>query len=364
MFGAWFVKPISYRNHLMKKKSILISISKYIGWFILIVTLAILFRIFIAQVFYIPSSSMNSTLYEGDVILVNEMCYGALLPNSLSDIPILSNLLLIKPIGKFMEGKQWHCHRSPGICKPKRGDVVVFFTDENNTIFIKRCIALPADTLFIMHDTVYINDRIQHFPDSSRLQYRLHTKANCYSDEYLKSIVPRKDQISEVGIKSCLLRLTISDAKALNKHREVNCLEHAEDTATTGFQNLFPYKESLRWNCSNYGPIVVPKKGRTVKLNIVNLAFYEKIIRDEDNTLDVIDDMIFVNRQRANSYTFKKNYYFMMGDNRLNSSDSRFRGVIAEDKIIGKATLVLFSKEMDTWKPNGFRKDRMMKKIK
>lgn len=306
---------------------------------------------------------MNSTLYEGDVILVNEMCYGALFPNSLSDIPLLSRLLLIKPIGKYMEGKHWHYHRTPGFCNLKRGDVVVFKTNQNNTIFIKRCVALPGDTLFIMHDSVFINDRMQQFPDSSRLQYLLRSKTNVYTEENLKNFISRKDQLAETDKINCLLRLTISEANALNQHCEVNYLKHAEDTATTGFQNLFPYKKILRWNCSNYGPLVVPKKGVTVQLNISNLAFYEKIIRDEDNVLEVIEDMIFINRQRANRYTFKLNYYFMMGDNRLNSSDSRFRGVVAEDKIVGKASIVLFSREMDPWKPKGFRGDRFMKKI-
>jgi len=305
---------------------------------------------------------MNSTLYEGDVVLVNKTKYGALLPGKPVDIPLISGLMFIKPMEKWLLEKKWKYHRTAALGEMKRGDVVAFRFPKSDEMFIKRCVALPGDTLRIKHDVVYVNKKEQLLPDSARLYYRMQTSNNSYTDRELKNLISRKDQLAETDFCGCLLRLKQQEVKQLRRH--VKSLDYFEDTSTCRSKDYFPYKASLHWNSSNYGPIVVPKKGVTIHLDTTILAFYSSIIQDcEENKLDVVGGAIYINGKKSQTYTFKMNYYFMMGDNRLDSSDSRFRGFVPEDQVIGKATHVLFSLEKDPWKKKGFRRERVIKSV-
>jgi signal peptidase I len=307
---------------------------------------------------------MNSTLYEGDIIFVNKISYGALLPRAPIDIPLVPGLLFIKPIRKWLIEKNWRYHRESGLSNLKRGDVVVFRFHRNEKTFIKRCVALPGDTLQIDNDIVFINHKLQPLPISARLYYRLQTKTGCYTEKALRKIILRRDCVEKIDSNSCVVRLTASCACFLKRSKEIKSLQHENDTISTRFTAIFPHIEALRWTCSYYGSIVVPKRGVTVKLDTTNLAYYKKIIsEDEENELHVKGKTIFINGRISDTYTFKMNYFFMLGDNRLNSLDSRFNGFVPEDKIVGKASLILFSMEKDSWVSKGFRCERFLKKI-
>jgi signal peptidase I len=342
----------------------LFTLLRYVAWILFFLILAIILRVFIGEFFYIPSNSMNSTLYQGDVVFVNKTNYGALLPRSPADIPLVPGLMYFKLIEQWLSKKYWDYHRMPAFGGIKQGDVVAFRFSQNSGMFIKRCIALPGETLRIEHDVVFVNERKQSLPDSARLYYRIQTQTGKYTNEELQRMISRYDQLAETSLNGCVLRLTSQFAEALDKNSQVRFLVHAEDASSGGSQKYFPYKVSLHWNRSNYGPVVVPKKGMTVRLDTANLAFYRSIIQDsEESRLEVKGNTIFINGKRAQAYTFKMNYYFMMGDNRLDSFDSRYSGFVAEDKVIGKATCVLFSLEKDPWQKKRFRIERVIKSV-
>ena len=346
-----------------KATKIIFTLLRYLGWFFLIILAAILFRVFVAEVYYIPSGSMNSTLYEGDIIVVNKLRYGAVLPQSPADMPLVPAIMIIKPIREWLMDINWGFYRILGYSYPKYGDVIVFKLLEGGLI-IKRCVAMPGDTLNITHDTLFVNNKIQPLPDSAMFHYFFFNKIGNYSDSILQKYILRKGNIVEANANWTKVCLTTKFAKELSKQTGVESVIYAEDKSIDRYNAFFPYKAALKWNCSNYGPVVVPKKGVRVSLDTVNLIFYERIIRDyEENDMYISDNKIFINGQKVNSYTFKMDYYFMMGDSRYNSIDSRFVGFIPAKNIIGKASFIIFSQEKDNWQRNGVRWRRIFKQI-
>jgi len=340
------------------------SALKFLGLIVIFILVALVIRIFIAEVYYIPSNSMNSTLYEGDIVFVNKTSYGTLFHRAPLNFPLVPELLLTKSIKKWLIEKLWREHREFGISNIKRGDVVVFRFHRNEEMFIKRCVALPGDTLQIDNDIVFINHKRQPLPISASLYYRLQTKTGCYTENALRKIILRKDCLEKIDSNGCVVRLTEFYADFLKRSKDIKSLQHEKDTLSTRSAAIFPHIEALSWTCSHYGSIVIPKRGVTVKLDTTNLAYYKEIIQDdEENELHVKGKTIFINGRISDTYTFKMNYYFMLGDNRLNSSDSRFNGFVSEDKIVGKASLILFSMEKDSWVSKGFRCERFLKKI-
>jgi signal peptidase I len=206
---------------------------------------------------------------------------------------------------------------------------------------------------------------MQHSPDSTRWFYRFQISQKNYSDSILRKYINRKDNLVKTDTNGAILSLTGQHAGLLAKQNMVSTLTHAEDTSTMRFHEYFPYKATLQWNSSHYGPIIIPRKGVTVMLDTANLVFYKKIIEDyEQNKLEVMGSKIYINGLEAAHYTFNMDYYFMMGDNRFSSYDSRFRGFIPEDYIIGKASFIIFSIEKDPWQKGGIRWWRTLNKIK
>ena len=226
--------------------------------------------------------------------------------------------------------------------------------------YVKRCVGLPGQTLQIRNRTVYLDGRANKEPDNVQYTY------------YVKLLQPIPDELmEELGIsmedltslnQNGFMPLTKRAVNTLSRRRDIVASISLNDNAEPG--DVYPLNAHTGWTRDNYGPIWIPKKGETVKLDMKNIAVYERPIRTyEGNRLEVKDGKIFINGRETDRYTFKMDYYWMMGDNRHNSADSRYWGFVPEDHIVGKPIFIWWSSDPDRKGFSGIRWERLFRLV-
>ena len=233
--------------------------------------------------------------------------------------------------------------------------------------YVKRCVGLPGQTLEIKDKVVYLDGKPNKEPD--KVQYTYHVKLNRYltDDELLKLEITQEDLLSLNYGGS--IPLTNSAARILKSRKDiaenVTPVSDKEEMIANDSWKIYPQNGNYHWTRDNYGPVWIPKKGETVKLTLDNLPIYERPIRAyEGNKLEVRDGKIFINGEETTSYTFKMDYYWMQGDNRHNSADSRYWGFVPEDHIVGKPIFIWFSSDPDrSWFSGGIRWSRLFRMV-
>ncbi|MGZ3885562.1 MAG: signal peptidase I [Bacteroidia bacterium] len=311
------------------------KITAFLFWAFL---LWLFFRIFIFQIYRIPSSSMQGTLQEGDMVLVNKMAYGPRLPVTPLSLSIFGEKKYISWTLPY--------YRLFGYSQIKRNDVIVFNypaeTDEPIDMreeYIKRCVALPGDTLRIENGRIMIGSLPLSEPEHLLYSYII-TGAQPLGKAFLNYT---EGELSEDGRKlMCFLTKQAADSVAkLSGISSVSLNAFPKNYYTPA---VFPHHSSVLWNYDFFGPLWVPQKGDSILLNERNLLLYQSlIIKHEQNTLTARRDSFFVNGRASVYYRFNQNYFFTLGDNRHNSTDSRAWGFVPESHIIGKAELILHS---------------------
>ncbi|MCD8282506.1 MAG: signal peptidase I, partial [Prevotella sp.] len=247
------------------------------------------------------------------------------------------------------------------------GDVVSRPTDRREN-YVKRCVGLPGQTLQIKDRIVYLDGEANKEPDNVQYSYRIELQPGIGTydlidrhDDLLKELgISQEDlyQLNAIGA----MPLTKRAVEELRKHKDIVKNITINTEATVG--DLYPLNQLTGWTRDNYGPVWIPKKGETVKLTLDNIAVYERPIRVyENNELEVKNFQIYINGQLATEYTFKMDYYWMMGDNRHNSADSRYWGFVPEDHIVGKPIFVWWSSDPDRKGPGGIRWSRIGKLV-
>jgi signal peptidase I len=326
-----------------------------------------IFRTFFFEAFTIPSSSMEKSLLKGDYILVSKLHYGGRIPMTLLSVPFFHQQLSEK-IHSFLTWIELPYARLPGFSKVRVNDIVVFNTPQEDefpvdqrTYYIKRCLGTPGDTLEIREAGVWLNHQSIALPEESETEYIVKTDSSTLSAEKLKAL--RVTDLNSAPVPGhYLFELTRAAADSLQCWNNVLSVMPNAPKKGQKDESLFPNAKAFSWNLDHYGPLRIPAKGMIWKVSADSLPLYEKIIRVyEHNNLEVRHDSVFINHAFAQTYTFQMNYYFMLGDNRHYSLDSRYWGFVPEDHLVGKAVLILASvdKENKNW-----RWDRLFQSIK
>ena len=359
---------------------------------------------FFFQAFKIPSSSMESSLYTGDHLFVSKLAYGPKLPQTPLTIPFTHNVIGGKE--SYSTLIQSDYRRLKGFGKVKTGDYVVFGFPHGDTIltkapaddyymavrtigreqvirqygplkvrpadkkdhYVKRCVAVAGDTLEIRDGQVYVNGIAQENWPGVQNSYKVVTNGQRINPVVLDKIGLNT---GELGYHSGLpgypqMPLTAEMLKSVEKLPNVVSIDQNVDVYPPdypdSFMTIFPFSPSYEWTRDNFGPLWIPKKGVEVELSEENLPLYERIITAyEGNTLNVKNGTIYINGEEAHTYTFRQDYYFMMGDNRHNSLDSRYWGFVPEDHIVGKPALIWLSIDGNKKFPKNIRWRRFFK---
>ncbi len=351
----------------MKHKKTILEWVKAIGFALIFI---LLFRVFCFEAFTIPSSSMEKSLLTGDYVIVNKMSYGPRLPNTPLSVPFVHQYLPFTEYTKsYLDWIKLPYMRLFGQPDVERNDIIVFnypmdteHPVDQRTYYIKRCVAIAGDTMEVRNGLVYINNQLSDNVSNLQFNYKVTIKTDSLnSDSLLLLGITEGFRTNNKG--EYWLTLSYENLEKIKSLKSITSITPVIDKKGSYNDFMFPSNEHFLWNIDFFGPLYIPKAGDSVRLAKDTLSLYERIISVyEHNELRVSNDSVFINEKYATHYTFKMNYYFMMGDNRHNSADSRFWGFLPEDHIVGKTVLVLMSvnKSDETGK---LRWDRWFKSV-
>jgi signal peptidase I len=299
------------------------------------------FRTFMFEPFNIPSASMRGTLLEGDYIVVNKLAYGARIPITPLSVPFAQQKY-------YLDWIQVPYCRIPGFSDFYRNDVMVFnypmeteFPIDHREHYIKRCVALPGDTLEIDSAQVYVNGKIATNPEHLQYLYVVVTDTAGLDSSFVADMGMEWAAFSPMK-GHYYLYMTPAIADTLRTLKNISSVIMNVKGRGDYDPDIFPRDSAMKWNLDYYGPVIIPKKGDSVLLSRHNFSLYKRIITEyEHNKVDFRSDSVLVNGSPW--YKFRLNYFFMMGDNRHNSWDSRIWGFLPEDHIVGRASFILFS---------------------
>ena len=291
---------------------------------------------------------MENTLYTNDVILVNKLSYGPKLPQSPFEMPWLNIAFYFNKKAKArINEKWWPYKRLSGASEIKQGEVFVFTMFKKNMTIVKRCMGLPGTTLQIKKGEVLTNNKLCYPSEDIKNNYRFKVKNRKVVNKVLDSLdIPinlRRDLKNRDWSKSTL---SYFEKNQLEKIALIDAIQVDLDIISKK-GNLYPNSNYTNWNLDNYGPYRIPQKGMKIVLTKECFALYKLVIKEYEKVkIEELDGLFYIKNKIVTEYTFTQNYYFMMGDNRKGSMDSRYWGVVPESNIIGKVQCVLFSNYM------------------
>jgi signal peptidase I len=347
------------------------------------VVAATLIRFFVFEAYTIPTPSMEGSLMVGDFLFVSKLHYGVRTPKTPLQLPLTHQKIWFTNIPSYLRWLDLPIYRLPGFSSVKQGDAVVFnvpnFEEDGDapvdlrTFYVKRCVATPGDVLEVRDQQVIVNGKAMENPVRMQHPIFMKTKENL-EEKFFEAYGIRNSPdasydsadwlpLAEPDSQNVLWGYKMNTSKAMmeeiqalpfNKTFDTNLFK---DPKGVTFIDIFPHDTTLyKWNRDFYGPLKVPAKGLTVPMTPGNVALYSEAIQKYEGNKNVVVNgyQISIDGKAITSYTFKQDYYFMMGDNRHNSADSRFWGFVPSDHIVGKAFFVWMSidanKSLFSWK--------------
>lgn len=367
-------------------------------------------NLFIFQNYQIPSSSLEKSLLVGDYLFVSKVSYGPRVPNTPLSFPLVQNTLPIFNCKSYLDWPSWDYKRVAGLGQIQRNDIVVFNFPAGDTVatlqqnpdyytlvqmygreavhmnkqsfgeiiyrpvdkrenYVKRCVGLPGDSLSIRNNQVYINGKAAQNPKNMQLNYFVETETPLTETMFRNWGVSRDDympygqpctvtdpetlsflgfQPNANGAYNLVYRFPMTEAMVAQVKKLPSVKKVIVEPEIIGGTMYYPVDYDNGWTRDNYGPIWIPKRGATIELTPENLALYRRCIKNyEHNELEEKDGVVYINGEKATTYTFQYDYYWMMGDNRHNSADSRSWGFVPEDHIVGKPIMIWLSLDKD-----------------
>ena len=385
-----------------------------------------LINIFLFQNYRIPTPSMEKSLLVGDHLFVSKLAYGPRMPNTPIAFPFTQHTLPITNGKSWSNLVIWPYKRLSGGGAVRRNDPIVFNFPAGDTVvldetvtsyyeivrraardlksrdsysgslpkpdsyylkqarkeildqheiiyrpvdrrdnYVKRCVGIPGDTVTIRSGVLYINGVEVVDNSTQQTTYVVRTNGTTINPKAFERLSISKADQSMISGAAYLLPLTIANAETISKFTNVSEVSPVLARDREYAPHIFPHNQAFRWNEDNYGPLWLPARGSTVKLDTSNLCKYERIIDVyENNDLRVEGSTIYINGSPATSYTFKMGYYWMMGDNRHNSADSRYWGYVPEDHIVGKPKFIWLSLDKEAKGLKKIRWNRMFMKVR
>ena len=402
-----FSKDEKYAGHEVVKRYHKGGAREWVDAAVFAIVAATIIRTFIFEAYTIPTASMEKALLVNDFLFVNKMSYGARIPQTPISFPFVHNVMpFTTTTPSYTKLVQIPYTRLTGFGVVKRNDVVVFNFPLGDTIinlpdfgskqpyydvlranyqgnrdalmaeypihvhpmdktdnYIKRCIAIGGDTIMIRDGQVFINNKATNLPVASQTEYIVETNGQAFTEGFLSQELNIDEEepgdaiyVYQGKANSYVINMSPDEVELIKKQPNFKAIDQVY---INNPGSVFPYDKTHLWSLDNFGPLFIPKAGSTITLSPDNIEIYRRSISVyEHNDLQEINGKYIINGKETNTYTFKYNYYWMMGDNRHKSQDSRIWGFVPETHVVGKASLIWFS-----WQ-KGPRWNRLFKTIK